>query len=157
MDVIKTQTYKSTTEHDIKQQMGEFLVNATHKIDHLSKNLKELKSLSNKMADFFCQDVASFKLEECFQIFYKFSEQFKQAIKNNEKRQQLERQAVIRQKLKDQELAEKVLDGKCVFQKMNLTNNSILVRFKGLQFFFITFRFLVSFTSQTFVFVKRLY
>lgn len=109
MDIIQKQINLPTTEEDINLQMDEFLKNAERTIKNLNKQLEELKSLRITMADFFCEDVTTFKVDECFEIFYKFNEQFKQALKENEKRQQLERQAIMRQQQKEEQLAQKAL------------------------------------------------
>ena len=46
-----------------------------------------------KLAEFFCEDVNMFKLEECFKVFQNFSEKFKLAVIENEKRRHQEEQA----------------------------------------------------------------
>ncbi|XP_065361814.1 FH2 domain-containing protein 1-like [Calliphora vicina] len=107
LDVIQQQMKLSTTDEDIKQQMGEFLENAADKMEFLRKQFEELKSLRVTMAEYFCEDVATFKVEECFDIFHKFCLQFKKALKENERRQQLEIQAQKRQQQKEEQLAAK--------------------------------------------------
>lgn len=51
-----------------------------------------------QLAEFFCEDPAQFKIEECFKIFYHLCEKFKAACRDNEKRRFLEEQAKLRRK-----------------------------------------------------------
>ncbi|XP_037813759.1 formin-J-like [Lucilia sericata] len=110
LDIIRRQIELPTTQEDIKQQMSEFLHNAADKIETLKKLLEEMNALRITMAEYFCEDVATFKMEECFDIFYKFCEQFKQSLKENQKRQELEiREEMKRKQREDQHLAVNVL------------------------------------------------
>lgn len=112
LDSIKKEIYAPTTDKDLKHQMEEFIMKSQDKMEILKQQISELKSLRITMADFFCEDLTTFKVDECFEIFYKFCEQFTQALKENDKRQQLEIQASIRQKQKEEQLAQKALTGK---------------------------------------------
>ncbi|XP_046808498.1 formin-J-like [Lucilia cuprina] len=110
LDIIRKQIELPTTQEDIKQQMWEFLNNAADKIETLKKLLDQMNTLRITMAEYFCEDVATFKMEECFDIFYKFCEQFKQCLKENQKRQELEiREEMRRKQREDQHLAVNVL------------------------------------------------
>ncbi|KAI8123546.1 FH2 domain-containing protein 1 [Lucilia cuprina] len=112
LDIIRKQIELPTTQEDIKQQMWEFLNNAADKIETLKKLLDKMHTLRITMAEYFCEDVATFKMEECFDIFYKFCEQFKQCLKENQKRQELEiREEMRRKQREDQHLAVNVLYG----------------------------------------------
>lgn len=71
----------------------------------LQREMKELEALRLQLADYFCEDSVSFKLEECFKIFYSFSEKFKTAVKENEKRRLQEEQACNRRKQREEQLA----------------------------------------------------
>lgn len=90
-----------TTEEDIKQQMSEFLLLSKDKLLILKNHLEELQNLRIEMANFFCEDLATFKVNECFEIFHKFCEQFKQSVKDNERRQRLEKHEAVKQKPKE--------------------------------------------------------
>lgn len=46
----------------------------------LESSLQELKALSNAVAEYFCEDPATFKLEECCSIFHSFCKRFETAI-----------------------------------------------------------------------------
>lgn len=69
--------------------------------------MRELEVLRSQLAEFFCEDPNSFKMEECFKIFYQFCEKFKQAVRENEKRRVLEEQAILRRKQREEQLASK--------------------------------------------------
>lgn len=73
----------------------------------LQDGMKDLGILKEQLADFFCEDLATFKMEECFKVFYNFCEKFKQAVKENEKRKIQEEQAIIRRKQREEQLANK--------------------------------------------------
>ena len=45
----------------------------------LKEDLKDMESLRLELADFFCEDVKTFKLEECFKILQTFCERFTKA------------------------------------------------------------------------------
>lgn len=73
----------------------------------LQRGMKELESTRVQLAEFFCEDPATFKIEECYKTFYQFCEKFKTAVKENEKRRVLEEQANIRRKQREELLAKK--------------------------------------------------
>jgi inverted formin-2 len=73
----------------------------------LQRGMMELESTRIQLADFFCEDSATFKIEECFKTFYQFCGKFVTAVKENEKRRFLEEQANIRRKQREEMLANK--------------------------------------------------
>lgn len=46
----------------------------------LNEDLKDMESLRLELADFFCEEDKSFKLEECFKILQTFCDRFSKAI-----------------------------------------------------------------------------
>lgn len=44
-------------------------------------SLQELDSIRTSVAEYFCEDPATFKLEECCSIFHSFCERFERATK----------------------------------------------------------------------------
>ncbi|XP_065359241.1 formin-J [Calliphora vicina] len=102
---IKKQIELPNTDEDIKEQMMEFIQSAESEIAVLKSGMDAVETMRLKLADFFCEDPASFRLEECFKIFQTFCDKFKQAVKENERRQQLEEQATLRQKQREEQLA----------------------------------------------------
>lgn len=80
---------------------------AENEINLLHSAMSELEKMRVRLSDFFCEDSAQFKIEECFKIFYHFCEKFKSATKDNEKRRTLEEQAILRRKQREEQLAQK--------------------------------------------------
>lgn len=97
----------ATTEPDLKHQMTDFLQAAENKVQMLQRFMKEVESVRQQLAEFFCEDPNTFKLEECFKTFQTFCEKFKQAVNENERRRLQEEQATIRRKLREEQLARK--------------------------------------------------
>lgn len=52
---------------------------AVDETSELKEDLKDMESLRLELADFFCEDLKSFKLEECFKILQTFCERFSKA------------------------------------------------------------------------------
>lgn len=46
----------------------------------MEASLRELDSISQAVAEYFCEDPATFKLEECCSIFHSFCEKFERAV-----------------------------------------------------------------------------
>lgn len=53
---------------------------ADAKLANVESSLQELKALSDAVAEYFCEDPATFKLEECCSIFDSFCKRFNTAI-----------------------------------------------------------------------------
>ena len=49
--------------------------------------------LQADLAEFFCEDPKTFRIEECFKAFHQFCSNFKTAVTENEKRREQERMA----------------------------------------------------------------
>ena len=77
--------------------------------------MKEVDCVRLKLAEYFCEDPASFKLEECFKIFQNLADKFKQAVKENERRQQQEEQATLRRKQREEQLARRARQCKIIY------------------------------------------
>ena len=104
---ITKQIELPATDGDIKQQMSEFLLTADSEVAELQAAMKQVDLLRLKLAEFFCEDAASFKLEECFKIFQGFCDKFRQAIKENEQRVQKEKMAEERNRIRMEQLAKR--------------------------------------------------
>ncbi|XP_017128437.1 formin-J [Drosophila elegans] len=102
---IARQIEQPATDADIKEQMADFLQAAESELAVLQAGMKQVESMRLKMSEFFCDDAATFRLEECFKIFQNFCDKFKQAVKENERRQQQEQQATLRRKQREEQLA----------------------------------------------------
>lgn len=94
-----------TTEVDLRYQMTDFLILADTKLIMLQNGMKAVETLRLQLAEFFCEDPNTFKLEECFKIFQTFCEKFRQAVQENERRRLQEEQATIRRKMREEQLA----------------------------------------------------
>ena len=104
---IYKQINMPTTEDDIKQQMLEFLVQSESEVNILKQGMKEIDKLRLQLSEFFCEDPASFKLEECFKIFHNFCDKFRQAVQENKRRKLQEEQVTLRRKQREEQLANK--------------------------------------------------
>ncbi|XP_047102012.1 uncharacterized protein LOC124721206 [Schistocerca piceifrons] len=107
MKKIRKQIDLPTTEMEIKSQMSDFLKMAELDMSQLQKDMNELEKVRKALADFFCEDVATFKLEECYRIFHQFCVKFKQAVQENERRRVQEEQANMRRRQREEQLAAK--------------------------------------------------
>ena len=64
-----------------------------------------LDEVRTELADFFCEDRDSFKLEECFKLFLGFCQRFRQGVLENEHRRQHELAAENRRRQREEQLA----------------------------------------------------
>ncbi|CAL1261437.1 unnamed protein product [Larinioides sclopetarius] len=103
--VSKISQQVSTSSEDVKQQMGEFLEFARREVMALQKEIDGLEKKREDMAEFLCEELQSFKLEECFKIFQSFCQKFKASIEENAKRRQQEKRAEERRKQREEQLA----------------------------------------------------
>ncbi|CAK1546855.1 unnamed protein product [Leptosia nina] len=101
----------STAQQDIKEQMGDFLQVAEREISALNKDMEEVESIRKQLAEFFCEDPVSFKLEECFKTFASFCGKFRSAVQENERRRANEEQAAQRRKARDAAAAARIKTG----------------------------------------------
>jgi purine-nucleoside phosphorylase len=104
---IKKQIELPSTESEIKHQMTEFLQMAEREVANLQLDMDELERVRVQLAEFFCEDTNSFKLEECFRIFHGFYCKFRQAVTDNERRRIQEEQANARRRQREELLASK--------------------------------------------------
>lgn len=73
----------------------------------LKRDMEELENVRKSLADFFCEDVNAFKIEECFKVFHHFCQKFNQAVAENERRRVQEEQALARRKQREEQLLAK--------------------------------------------------
>ncbi|KAK2823403.1 hypothetical protein Q7C36_020003 [Tachysurus vachellii] len=92
-EMIKTQEAKAhaSKQPDLQHQVEEFLQMATSQLADMEASLRELDSLIHSVAEYFCEDPATFKLEECCSIFHSFCEKFERAVLENTEREAVER------------------------------------------------------------------
>ncbi|OAD58367.1 FH2 domain-containing protein 1 [Eufriesea mexicana] len=111
---IKAQINFPSTETDIQEQMAQFLQIAEQEMCQLKRDMEELETLRRSLAEFFCEDSNTFKIEECFKVFHQFCQKFNQAVAENERRRIQEEQVLARRKQREEQLLAK---------KRLLTNN----------------------------------
>lgn len=74
-------------QEDLKAQMEDFLKEAEICLAEINTDLQELQSVSDSVAEYFCEDPTKFKLEECCSIFNSFCEKFMRAMQENKARE----------------------------------------------------------------------
>ncbi|XP_066286089.1 FH2 domain-containing protein 1-like isoform X2 [Branchiostoma lanceolatum] len=86
---------------DVRIQLMDFVRTAKMDVEDLQSGLKKLEKLRKKLAEFYCEDEADFKIEECFSVFHQFTQRFKKAIEENKERQIREDREEQRRKEQD--------------------------------------------------------
>ena len=69
----------------------------------LTEDLKEMEELRKELADYFCEDTSTFKLEDTIKIFHTFCEKFKKALDENKQRKIQEEKAEQRRKIREEQ------------------------------------------------------
>lgn len=88
-------------ETELLQQLDAFLQSATAALCSLRGCRQQLKTESEELLDFFCEDKETFKLDDCFSIFNSFCLKFTAAVKDNTERERKE--AARRRRLQELE------------------------------------------------------
>ncbi|XP_076468527.1 uncharacterized protein LOC143299218 [Babylonia areolata] len=88
---------------DFQAQMADFLKEANVEGKELEEDLKDIEDLRKDLAVFFSEDLASFKMEDCFKTLNTFCERFKKAIEENKQRKVMEEKAELRKRQKEAE------------------------------------------------------
>ncbi|KAG7204182.1 hypothetical protein KM043_002019 [Ampulex compressa] len=101
---IKNQIQLPSTEVDIQEQMAQFLQMAEQEMAQLRRDMEELETVRRSLAEFFCEDTNTFKIEECFRVFHQFCLKFNQAVGENERRKIQEEQVLARRKQREEQL-----------------------------------------------------
>ncbi|XP_056141338.1 FH2 domain containing 3 [Lampris incognitus] len=87
---IKDVKMYASKQPGLLQQMETFLMTAEVKLANVESSLQELNAISHAVAEYFCEDPALFKLEECCTIFHSFCKKFDIAVKENREREAVE-------------------------------------------------------------------
>ena len=103
------------TQADVKNQMCEFLNESSTEVTAMKERMELLKNLQKELAEFFCEDAKSFKMEECFKSLAGFNSKFKQAVSENVKRRDQEILAEQRRAQRELEEQKKSKLGKLRF------------------------------------------
>ena len=80
---------------------------ASKELECLKNAMEDLTKIQGELAEFFCEDPKTFKLEECYKAFLHFNNNFKKAVVDNEKRREQERSAEQRRMQRENEQAKR--------------------------------------------------
>lgn len=84
---VKKAKMDSLKQEDLKAQMEDFLKEAEVWLAETETELQELQSVSDSVAEYFCEDPQKFNLDECCSIFNSFCERFMKAMQENKARE----------------------------------------------------------------------
>ncbi|CAB1425400.1 unnamed protein product [Pleuronectes platessa] len=84
---VKAAKVDTLKQEDLKTQMEGFLKEAEVCLAEVENDFQELQSVSDTVADYFCEDPSKFRLEECCSIFNSFCERFLRAVQENKARE----------------------------------------------------------------------
>uniref|UniRef100_A0A673YIZ7 FH2 domain containing 3 n=1 Tax=Salmo trutta TaxID=8032 RepID=A0A673YIZ7_SALTR len=84
---VKEAKMDASTQPELQLQMETFLM---ARLADLHACLLDLNSLSQAVAEYFCEDPATFQLEVCCSIFHSFCERFNRAVQENCEREAAE-------------------------------------------------------------------
>uniref|UniRef100_A0A1A7XA73 FH2 domain containing 1 n=1 Tax=Iconisemion striatum TaxID=60296 RepID=A0A1A7XA73_9TELE len=100
----RTRSVEESIQKDTEllQQLDGFLQSSTASLCMLCGCQQQLKRDGSEMLDFFCEDRETFKLDDCFSIFYTFCSRFTSAVRENLEREA--REAARRQRLQEEEV-----------------------------------------------------
>jgi len=88
---IKDQISKHQNDSSLHKEMDDFLISSEQEVKKLTQAIEsQLNTIRIEMAEFLCEDLEHFKLEECFRIFSSFCQRFKLAVDENERRRENE-------------------------------------------------------------------
>ncbi|CAJ1063869.1 FH2 domain containing 3 isoform X1 [Xyrichtys novacula] len=87
---IKEVKLYSSRHPGLLQQMESFFLRAEAKLVDVESSLQELRSVSEHVAEYYCEDPATFKLGECCSIFHSFCKRFEAAVLENKEREAAE-------------------------------------------------------------------
>ena len=63
----------------------------------MKEGIESLSELRTELAEFFCEDAKSFRIEDCFMSLGSFCSKFKQAVGDNAKRREQEQRRAQRE------------------------------------------------------------
>ncbi|XP_064607784.1 inverted formin-2-like isoform X2 [Liolophura sinensis] len=96
--VKKLESQIENQNSDIKDQFSQFLQGGIVELEEVQKGLNNIRELSKKLAQHFCENENSFKVEECLVNFKVFCEKLQQCKKENDQRRIQEEKAEKRKK-----------------------------------------------------------
>ncbi|XP_019897233.2 inverted formin-2 [Esox lucius] len=96
---VKTAKEEAQKHVELQAQMEDFLMEAECRLTETDLSLQELGSVSDSVAEYFCEDPSKFRLDECCSIFSSFCEKFLRAIQENSDREVAEVKRRTRERL----------------------------------------------------------
>ena len=81
----------------------------------MKERMEALKTTKIELAEFFCEDANTFRLEECYKSLASFCTKFKQAVTENVKRKEQEALAEQRRAQRELEEQKKSKSGRPIF------------------------------------------
>ncbi|ODN02594.1 FH2 domain-containing protein 1 [Orchesella cincta] len=105
---IDKQIQDPNTPSEISQQFGQIFTDATYHLSALEGFLTQVEEVRLDMAQFFCEELQTFKLEECFKILYSFTSRWKQASIENGRRKKQEQEAAQRKKIREEQFQKRL-------------------------------------------------
>ncbi|XP_008287003.1 FH2 domain-containing protein 1-like [Stegastes partitus] len=99
----RTRSVEESVQRDTEllQQLDDFLQDATSCLCSLRGGRQQLEKESSELLDFFCEDRSSFRMDDCFSIFYTFCCRFTKAVQDNVEREAKE--AARRRRIQEME------------------------------------------------------
>uniref|UniRef100_A0A3Q1EQ68 FH2 domain containing 1 n=1 Tax=Acanthochromis polyacanthus TaxID=80966 RepID=A0A3Q1EQ68_9TELE len=99
----RTRSVEESVQRDTEllQQLDDFLQDATSCLCSLRGGRQQLQKEASELLDFFCEDRDTFRMDDCFNIFYTFCCRFTSAVKENAEREAKE--AARRRRIQEME------------------------------------------------------
>ncbi|XP_021954414.1 FH2 domain-containing protein 1 isoform X2 [Folsomia candida] len=124
VELICEQLVKPETPQELCQQLGDGFQEARLQIEDLEDHLLEVELSRVDLAQFFCEDLQTFKLEDCFKILHSFIVRWNQAAVENKRRKQLEEEARQRKKIREEQFQKRLQLGWETPQSVENFNNT---------------------------------
>ncbi|KRX52434.1 FH2 domain-containing protein 1 [Trichinella sp. T9] len=102
----------SKCDKELLEQVEKFVEHASKELSDVGHLLKQLDNLRIQLAEFFCEDLHSFKLDEAFKVIANFQQRFKKALQENYERLTKELKNSNRQRNAPDCTTESQIDGK---------------------------------------------
>ncbi|KRX20106.1 FH2 domain-containing protein 1 [Trichinella nelsoni] len=102
----------SKCDKELLEQVEKFVEHASKELSDVGHLLKQLDNLRIQLAEFFCEDLHSFKLDEAFKVIANFQQKFKKALQENHERLAKELKNSNRQRNAPDCTTESQIDGK---------------------------------------------
>ncbi|KRZ03628.1 FH2 domain-containing protein 1, partial [Trichinella zimbabwensis] len=113
----------SKCDKELLEQVEKFVEHASKELSDVDRLLKQLDNLRIQLAEFFCEDLHSFKLDEAFKVIANFQQKFKKALQENHERLRKELKNSNRQRNAPDCTTESQLDGRSKLSSSKMAEN----------------------------------